>query len=622
MPDTPRSPPEPETSAPGERPEPAGPAAATRPAARSRRQRLRRWLRAQYLVFRRNFPRAIRNDEVWLVLLAGFIGIGAGLIVTAMVSVSRLLHHLLFATEHGEVSGATGLDPANVLAIPVLGGLIIGLLGLILARRGRTAIVDPVEANALHGGRLSIKDSLVLIFQTLVSNGFGASVGLEAGYTQGGAALASGLGRLLQIRRADMRTLVGCGTAGAIAAAFDAPVTGAFYAFELIMATYTVGTLAPVAVASICAVAVTRLLTTPLSFQLSYSGSLGPSDYVLVVFIGVLAAGLGILVMRGVSFTETLFRRSGIPTALRPAIGGAIVGALALITPTVLSSGHSALYVGFDATYPPLLLLMMIALKSLASAVSIGSGFRGGLFFASLFLGALLGKLVAGWWIVAFGLETPATVIGVVGMSAMATAVLGGPLTMSFLALESTGNLPLTIAVLAASVVSSLTVRRFFGYSFTTWRFHLRGEAIRSAADIGWIRELSVGKMMRRDIRTVRSDLTLAQFRREFPLGASQRVVLVDEADRYAGIVLVGRAHAPEMEAQTVAELALNTRDVLLPQMNIRDAANLFATLKSEELAVVDGRDTLKVVGLLTEQHALRRYNAELDSRSRDAAAV
>lgn len=586
------------------------------------RERLRRRFRALYLTFQRSAPRLIRNDEIWLVLFAGIIGIGAGLIVAAMVSFSHLLHRVLFATAHGEVSGAMGLETTRVLAVPVLGGLIIGIIGFVLARRGRTAIVDPVEANALHGGRLSIKDSLILIGQTLVSNGFGASVGLEAGYTQGGAALASGLGRLLQIRRADMRTLVGCGTAGAIAAAFDAPFTGAFYAFELIMATYTIGTLAPVAVASICAVAVTRLLTTPLTFQVSFAGSLGASDYVLVVLIGIFAAGLGILVMRGVSFTEMLFRRSGIPAALRPAIGGGIVGAMALITPSVLSSGHSALYIGLSATYPPLVLLAVISLKSLASAVSIGAGFRGGLFFASLFLGALLGKLVAALWIVAFGLQTPETVIAVVGMSAMATAVLGGPLTMSFLALETTGSLPLTIAVLAASVVSSLTVRRFFGYSFTTWRFHLRGEAIRSAADIGWIRELSVGRMMRRDVRTVPSSLTLAQFRGEFPLGASQRVVLVDDAERYAGIVLVAHAHAPEVQAQTVAELALNTKDILLPQMNIRDAANLFAALKSEELAVVDGRETMKVLGLLTEQHALRRYNAELDSRSRDAVAV
>ncbi|WP_082735400.1 MULTISPECIES: chloride channel protein [Hyphomicrobiales] len=601
---------------------PASPQGPGRPITRSRLNRLRRTGLARYLRFKRNFPRLIRTDEIWLVLLAGIVGLGAGLIVAVMIGASRLLHLMLFSTYSGDVSGAAYVDPLRIVAVPVIGGAIIGLLGLVLSRRRRTAIVDPVEANALHGGRMSIKDSLILIGQTLISNGFGASVGLEAGYTQGGAALASGLARFLQIRRSDMRTLVGCGAAGAIAAAFNAPVTGAFYAFELIIASYTIGTLAPVIVASIAAVAVARVLMEPLSFEIGFAGSLSASNYVLVIFIGIAAAGLGILIMRGVAFTETLFRASRIPVWLRPAIGGGIVGTMGLVTPIVLSSGHSALHVSLDATIAPGMLVLMIILKSLASAVSIGSGFRGGLFFASLFLGAMLGKLVAWAWAVPFGLQAAPIIIAVIGMSALATAVLGGPLTMSFLALETTGSLPLTIAVLTASVVSSITVRRLFGYSFTTWRFHLRGEAIRSAADIGWIRELSVGRMMRRDVKSVTNTLTLSEFRRMFPLGSGQRIVLVDETGRYAGIVLVAHAHGPEVDVETVAELALNPKDVLLPQMNIREAASLFESSKSEELAVVDDRSTLKVVGLLTEQYALRRYNAELDSRSRDTASV
>src|SRR5579875_1513313 len=117
-------------------------------------------------------------------------------------------------------------------------------------------------------------------------------------------------------------------------------------------------------------------------------------------------------------------------------------------------------------------------------------------------------------------------------MSGVATAIVGGPLTMAFLALESTGSLPLTVAVLAAAVVSALTVRRTFGYSFATWRFHLRGEAIRSAVDVGWMRNLTVGKMMRREFRRVPLDTTISAFRRDFPLGAANRVVAIDEQGR------------------------------------------------------------------------------------------
>ena len=98
---------------------------------------------------------------------------------------------------------------------------------------------------------MSLNDSLIVVVQTLLSNGVGASVGLEAGYTQIGSALASRLGRSFRVRRNDLRLLVGCGAAGAIAAAFNAPLTGAFYAFELVIGTYSLATLAPVVVSAL-----------------------------------------------------------------------------------------------------------------------------------------------------------------------------------------------------------------------------------------------------------------------------------------------------------------------------------------------------------------------------------
>ncbi|MFL5254893.1 MAG: CBS domain-containing protein, partial [Rhodopila sp.] len=209
-------------------------------------------------------------------------------------------------------------------------------------------------------------------------------------------------------------------------------------------------------------------------------------------------------------------------------------------------------------------------------------------------------------------------VCGLVAMSALAVAVIGGPLTMGFLALEATGSLPMTVAVLAACVVSSLTVRRTFGYSFATWRFHLRGEAIRSAVDIGWMRSLTVGRMMRRDMRTVRADTPLSVFRRDFPLGTTQRVIALDEQDRYAGVVLLPEAYADEDEAHSVRDIVHYADTVLLPQMTIKEAVAMFENAESDALVVVDHAGDRHVIGVLTEQYALRRYSEELDRRRRE----
>ncbi len=593
-----------------------------RAGSRRARRRSGRPLRQWVLQAPQQLRVLVRADELWLLLLAAFVGAFAGLIVVAMNQVTLVAHDHLFHLSNGErLSGAQRVDLHAALIVPSVGGMLLGLSGLLLAKFWPRRAVDPIEANALYGGQMSLTDSFIVVCQTLLSNGVGASIGLEAGYTQMGAAIASKFGRSFRVRRNDLRLLVGCGAAAAISAAFNAPLTGAFYAFELVIGAYTLATLAPVVVAAIGGVLVTRLLQgDEPGFVVELPASLGTADFLPVLMLGIVCALLGICIMRGVTLTETLFRRSRVPGWARPAIGGLAVGALALLSPAVLSSGHAALRQGLDAPYPLQIVATLLVLKAVASAISIGSGFRGGLFFASLFLGALVGKLFGGLLLLTHSpLVQPEVVYALIGMSATAVAIIGGPLTMTFLALESTGSLPITVAVLAAAVISAITVRRTFGYSFATWRFHLRGEAIRSAVDIGWIRNLTVGRMMRREIRTIRSDVSLAHFRRDFPLGAEKRVIVLDETGRYAGLALPSEAHATDDdEASTVADLLHQTHTVLLPQMSVKEAAAMFERAEADALAVVENADDLRVIGLLSEQHALRRYAEELERRRRD----
>ncbi len=243
------------------------------------------------------------------------------------------------------------------------------------------------------------------------------------------------------------------------------------------------------------------------------------------------------------TLVEQLVQASGLPRAAGPAFGGLCVGALALLaTPQVLSGGHGALHMHFSAEgqgHGVRVLAGLFAAKATATAISIGSGFRGGLFFASLFLGAIAGKLFAALApdllpaMAGFGL-TPLA-YAVIGMSALAVAIIGGPLTMTFLALEITGSLPITGLVLAAVIASSLTVRKIFGYSFATWRFHLRGESIRSPHDVGWIRSLTVGRLMRRDVATVALDTPLPTFPARPSARLALPVIAVDGQGRYAG---------------------------------------------------------------------------------------
>jgi len=557
---------------------------------------------------------------VFLLALASLTGVVAAVAVYIIGWIMRQLHALLFAIPlDGHLSAQAMLSTPWLALVPVLGGGVVGI-SIILARRFRSRPpVDPIEANAIHGGRMSFRESVIVTLQTIASTSFGASVGLEAAYTQMGSALASHAGSRLTLRRHEVRMLVGCGAAGAIAAAFDAPFTGAFYAFELIIGVYSVGLLAPVVAASVLASFVARALGAVQSpIELGGIGTLSGADVAPFLLLGVVAGGVSIAIMLAVAQVERAFSFASLPSHWRPLVGGVLMGGFALASPQVLSTGHGALELQFTTNVGIATVALLFALKFLASTVSLGSGFRGGLFFASLLLGALLGKLYAGVLLMT-GIAPHVDVMlaAVVGMASLASGVIGGPLTMTFLVLETTGDLAISAAVLVAAAVSAFLVREIFGYSFSTWRFHLRGETIRSAHDVGRLRNLTVANMMRANVKTVDERMTIEQFRAAFPLGSSKRVVALDKAGRYAGIALVADAFQPEIAAQpaqTSIEMLLKYKErFLLPGLSAADAAALFEKAESEELAVLDSLGSRRVIGLLTEAHLLRRYAEELD---------
>ncbi|MFD1746922.1 chloride channel protein [Rhizobium helianthi] len=566
-----------------------------------------------------------RGSEIGLILSSLLIGIAAGCAVSGMSWISRALHSLVYGIEMGEWLSASQIEnKLLVLCGPIAGGILLGIFLYILAQRRRRPIVDPIEANALYGGRISLTDSIIVAVQNLISNGFGASVGLEAGYTQLSAGLASKLGSKLKLRREDMRILVGCGAAGAISAAFNAPLTGSFYAFELIIGTYSMVALAPVVISAIVSTFVARSFSgDSFLIEVGEIGTITPADYVPAIALGAICAGVGILLMQGVAFIEETARKSSLPPYVRPALGGIIVGLLAMITPQVLSAGHGALHINLDSNAPVQILIGLFLLKSVASAVSIGSGFRGGLFFASLFMGALVGKIFSvPADFITTGSLTP-TVLSVVGMSALAVAIIGGPLTMTFLALEITADFPITALVLAAVITSSFVVRNMFGYSFATWRFHLRGESIRSAHDVGWIRNLTVDKLMRSDVKCAKVDSGLSEFRETFPLGSAKRVILLDAEDKYAGMIPVPDIYADEAESTRprteLKDFIQFQNDFLLPSMNAKQAVEIFDQAHAEALPVINNLIDRKVIGQLSEAHVLRRYSEELDRQRREA---
>ena len=559
----------------------------------------------------------LRASEFGMTALAIGVGVLAGLCVAVMTTLVNIAHMRIFGIPFDvRLSAAARVAPLAAFGAPMLGGLLLGSIDLWLARRKAPPAVDPVEANALRGGRMSLRESLLVATQTVISNGCGASVGLEAGYAQIGAGVASYLGVRSRLRRQDLRMLVGCGAGGAIAAAFGAPLTGAFYAFELIIGAYSLANAIPVFAATLAATLTTQaIIGAPYDITAPPVAPLTFIDYGALIGLGLVAAAVGVGAMRVAALIERAFRAVIRWRLIRPVVGGMIVGSMALYTPQVLGAGHGALGLDFYWPLTARELAILIVLKLFACLVSLASGFRGGLFFASLFVGSLLGKLYSiGFDALApsMGLETTACVL--VGMGALSAAIVGGPLTMTFLVLEITGNLGVAGGVLAASIATTLAVRATFGYSFTTWRLHLRGETIRGGQDVGWLRDLTVGRMMVRSPQVFPADQSVRAFREAYPIGSANVVVAIGEDGRYQGLVHVAEAHALPLEngedGGPVGAVAHAPATVLHPDQDIGVALEAFEAGRADTLAVT-ARGTDQVLGTLGEAYAARRYAQE-----------
>jgi CIC family chloride channel protein len=518
--------------------------------------------------------------------------------------------------------GAAALLPAWLP--PVAGGLVVGLLARALIGPERhQGVAGVMEAVALAGGRLRYWRMPQKAVAAAVSIGSGASVGPEDPSVQIGSNLGSMLGQWMRLSDDRMRALVAAGAAGGIAAAFNAPIAGVFFALEVILGELAGGALGVVVLASVVASAFTRAVVgLRPEFEVPEYALRSAWELPLYLALGLLAGAVSAAYIRGFAFFHEAFRRLRAPRWLKPAIGGVAVGGMAYVLPEVRGVGYGAVEEILQGQLPvPGLLLALLLGKLLLTPLCIASGFQGGVFAPALFLGAALGGVfgsVAGEVVPSLAPEAPAYAMA--GMAAVLAGAARCPLTATLLLFELTDDYRVVLPVLLAVVASHWVSQKLEQDSVYTASLTRKGIRLERGRDIDLLEGIAVGDVMRREAPTVRETDTLAEATEALARLHMNGIPVVDARGELCGVVTVGdidRAHAAGVE-DVAAVGSVCTREVLVahPDETIGAALRRMGARDIGRLPVVARDAPRRIVGLLRRVEIVRAYDVAVARRA------
>ena len=563
-----------------------------------------------------------RNEHVVLSVLAVCLGLGAGAAAVLFRGAISAIQELGYGFSGVGIAGhAAGLPWWQLLLVPSLGGLLIGLfIYRFMPGRRPHGVAQVIEASALKGGRMSLFIGIKAALASAASIGVGASVGREGPVVHLGATLGSWIAQRLRLGRSLTRTLLGCGVAAAVASSFNAPVAGTFFALEVVVGHYALSAFAPIVIASVTGTIVSRAVYG------AFPAFILPQQWVIAslwefpafAILGAVSALAAILFMKSVMFTEDLVERTGTPRWLRPAIGGLFVGVIAIGFPQVLGVGYGATDAALQELYPLWLLLALIVLKTVATSISLASGFAGGVFSPSLFIGAMVGGaygIIATHAFPEFSSGHGAYTM--IGMGAVAGAVLGAPISTIIMIFELTADYELTIAVMIATVIASLITQEVHVRSFFMWQLARRGINIAGGQETGLLRDLRVSEIVDGSYDSIRSTADLPAARSKLNDAAWGCLYVLDDTDRLVGTLSFSDLgdytfDSSKDDELTVADLATANPSVLASDDDLEAAIEQHLREKEPHLPVVDSRDAMHMVGISHEHAVLNSYQKAL----------
>ena len=554
---------------------------------------------------------------------AAAVGVAAALAAFTFVEIVAALNRIFLIAKESRSNADPLLVALATLAVPTAAGFAVGF------------IVRKIKSGAPHGpadvllaaqspGRLPLKDGVRSALASVIALGGGASLGQYGPLAHLGAVIGGAFSRVFGGAARIVvppKTAMACGVAAAIAAAFNAPIAGLVFAHEVVLRRYALGVFAPVAVAAFSghALAVGALGREPF-LPVEHMAKFGAGEAASFLALGAACGILAAFYMGSAFRIADAAAHWRIPKILRPAAAGFLTGAIALAVPEALGIGKPILESaigGFAAVGAKDIALLLTA-KFIATALCLGLGVAGGIVAPTLVIGALFGGLAGMLAQILLGdAASPLLVYAVCGMFALASPVIGAPLSGILIVLELTRNYPLTVAAMLAIVVANLVAHRLSGGSYYARQLSRRGVDLRDSQERRALAEIRLGGIASENyVSASREDSPKVVQRRLLESGKNEAHIIFDDG-RYAGTVRLGdivRAMESDDSPNSVLPL-MRPAMTLAESSNAAEAMERMGGFVGESAPVIDGDGRL--MGVVRECDVLAAY-AGAASRMRE----
>lgn len=556
----------------------------------------------------------LKVHETQVLLLSGLVvGIGAGLGAVVFRELISGFTYLFFDVLRPALS--TLLGPYAIILIPAIGGLIFGPIIYFFAREAKGhGVPEVMLAVAQQGGRIRPIVAAIKSVASAICIGSGGSVGREGPIVQIGSALGSTWGQLFHMSDARIRTLVACGAAGGIAATFNAPIAGVFFALEIILGEFSTRSFGIVVIASVTAAVIGRAFFGNVpAFPLPSYQIFHITDIPLYAILGILGAVAGVAFTRILYWFEDRFDAIKMPEYLKPVPGGLLLGALGFFLPQVFGVGYPAMSTALAGHYALGLLLLLVVAKILAVSLTIGSGGSGGVFAPSLFIGAMLGEAYGTFLQGVFpGVVTYPGNYGLVGMAAVFAGAARAPITAIIILFELTGDYSVILPLMAAVVISAIVAELFGKETIYTLKLRRRGIELRTGKADDLMRRIPVSQAMTSELLVLPRTLTVASATLRLKQDHHWAVLVVDEAGTLVGLLMandIEEAVLEERGEETLAAIISTPPETVFADEHLDEAIRRMGVHDQKVLPVVARGNSRHPIGLLSRDDIFQAYS-------------